>query len=291
MRRFDSARRAALMQDLLRQLTGRPVDLLPFEQVRAGLRLRHVVDRGTRDVPLARIVGTLGRGREFNRAFLPRERTLRERWRAVAKMAESQDGFQPVELYLVGDAYFVVDGHHRVSVARAMNASTIEAHVTEFVTPLLVTPDASTEEIVLQSGLAGFLEATGLAADGRDEFRMTEPGGYERLLEHVNVHRYFRGVEAGQPASWPDAVRSWLETVYRPMVETIRTSGILEEFPGKTETDLYVFVMDHLHHLRERYAPRPVPFALAARHFKTFYSPGTGLFTRLQAWWARRRST
>jgi hypothetical protein len=288
--RFDAARRAALVQDLLGVLKGRPVDLLPFDRVRAGLRLRHMVDRGMQDVPLDRIVGTIGREREFNREFLPREEALRDRWEEVEGLAEGPAGFQPVELYKVGEAYFVVDGHHRVSVAHALGVPAIEALVKEFLTPVPITPDASIEEVLLQSGLADFLETPGLTPEGPDEFRVTEPNGYERLLEHITVHRYYRGVETGRGQTWPEAVGSWRDAVYRPMVDAIRRSGIMEEFPQRTETDLYLFVMDHLHHLRERYAPKPVAPTLAVRHFKFFYTDGPGLGERLRSWWRRLRS-
>jgi hypothetical protein len=288
--RFDAARRAAVVQDLLGVLKGRPVDLLPFDRVRAGLRLRHIVDRGMQDVPLDRIVGTMGREREFNRAFLPREETLRERWEEVESLAEGPAGFRAVELYKVGEAYFVVDGHHRVSVAHSLGIPAIEARVREFVTPVPVSPDTSIEDVLLKRGLADFLETTGLTPATPDEFRVTEPGGYERLLEHITVHRYYRGVETGREPTWPEAVESWRDTVYRPMIETIRRSGIMEEFPGRTVTDLYLFTMDHLHHLRERYAPKPVAPTLAVRHFRFFYTAGPGLGERLRSWWRRLRS-
>jgi hypothetical protein len=285
--RFDAARRAALVQDLLGVLKGRPVDLLPFDRVRAGLRLRHMVDRGMQDVPLDRIVGTMGREREFNREFLPREEALRDRWEEVEGLAEGPAGFQPVELYKVGEAYFVVDGHHRVSVAHSLGVPTIEALVKEFLTPVPISPDASIEEVLLQRGLADFLETTGLVPEGPDDFRVSEPNGYERLLEHITVHRYYRGVETGRGQAWPEAVVSWRDTVYRPMVDAIRRSRIMEEFPRRTETDLYLFVMDHLHHLRERYAPKPVAPTLAVRHFRFFYTAGPGLGERLRSWWRR----
>jgi hypothetical protein len=288
--RFDAARRAALVQDLLGVLKGRPVDLLPFDRVRAGLRLRHMVDRGMQDVPLDRIVGTMGREREFNREFLPREEALRDRWEEVEGLAEGPAGFQPVELYKVGEAYFVVDGHHRVSVAHSLGVPTIEALVKEFLTPVPISPDASIEEVLLQRGLADFLETTGLVPEGPDDFRVSEPNGYERLLEHITVHRYYRGVETGRGQAWPEAVVSWRDTVYRPMVDAIRRSRIMEEFPRRTETDLYLFVMDHLHHLRERYAPKPVAPTLAVRHFRFFYTAGPGLGERLRSWWRRLRS-
>src|SRR5262245_48658292 len=110
---FDSARRAALMQDLLRLMKGLPSDLLPFEEVRERLRLKQIVDRGIQEVPLDRIIGSVGREGKFNRAFLPRDESLRERWEEVRSVAESQEGFPSIELYYVNDVYFVVDGHHR----------------------------------------------------------------------------------------------------------------------------------------------------------------------------------
>ena len=289
MTRFDAARRAAVMNDLLSVVTGRPLDLLPFDRVRAGLRLKHTVDRGNRDVPLDRIVGTLGREREFNREFLPREEALRERWEEVEELAEGPAGFPAVELYQVGDAYFVVDGHHRVSVARSLGVPTVEAHVKEFLTPVPVAPEASLEDVMLSRSLADFLEATGLVPASPDEFRVTQPDGYERLLEHVTVHRYYRGIETGRALTWGEAVASWYDTVYLPVVQPIRERGLLRWFPGRTETDLYLFTMDHLHHLRERYAPKPVGYPVAVRHFKFFYAGGRRLSDRVRAWWRRLR--
>ncbi|QQR72620.1 MAG: transcriptional regulator [Holophagales bacterium] len=253
MARFDEARWRALLHDLWQGLQGRPTDLLPFDVVREGLRLRHFVDRGIREIPLAAIVGSIGRIREFNRAFLPRDEALRDRWEEVRLLALSPTGFPPVEVYQVGDAYFVVDGHHRVSVARSFGAPTIEAWVREFESPVPLSADSSLESVLLQSGLADFLETTGLGGEGAELFRMSEGGGYQRLLDHISVHRYFRGIETGQPVSWPEAVRSWYATVFVPGVEAIRRSGLLADFPGRTEADLYLFVMDRLHLLRERF--------------------------------------
>lgn len=258
MTQFDAARRAALMGDLLRIVLGRPRDLLPFDEVREKLHLRRFVERDVQEVPLDRVVGTVGRERDFNRAFLPRNESLRDRWRKMTELAEGPEGFPPVELYQVGDSYFVVDGHHRVSVARSMGLSTIEARVKEFLAPVSLSPDESLRDVILKGGLADFLEATGLRQTEPDEYRVTSVNGYERLLDQINGHRYFMGIERNAPVPWEEAVRSWHDTVYRPMIETIRRSGILEEFPALTETDLYLFTMDHLHHLRQRYHDRTI---------------------------------
>ncbi len=285
MSRFDDARLAALMGDLLRILRRRPLDLLPFEKVREELRLRHVVDRGIQEVPLANIVGSLGRAKEFNRAFLPRRDAQRDRWRDVRELAEGLRGFDPVELYKVGEAYFVVDGHHRVSVARSLEAPTIEARVREFVTPVPLGPDDSIESVVLRSGLADFLAATGLVPEDEDEFRVTVPDGYARLLEHVSVHRYYRGLETARDVPWEEAVASWRDAVYRPMIRAIRDSRIMGAFPGRTETDLYLFTMNHLHDLRERYGPEVTPEAAVSS--LPWARPAESRLERLRAWWRR----
>jgi len=288
MPRFDSARRAALMTDLLAHVSGRSADLLPFDAIRAGLGLRHLVDRGFHPVPLDRIVGSLGRATEFNRAFLPREESLRERWKVIERLAEGQLGFPPVELYQVGEAFFVVDGHHRISVARALEAPTIEAHVIEFLTPLPLEAGASLEDVLLRRGLPEFLEATGLVPADPDEYRVTVADGYRRLLEHIRVHGYYRGIETGRDLPWQEEVVSWRDSVYRPMVEVIRRSGILDDFPGRTEADLYLFIMDHLHYLRERYGNPALPPAEAVEDFERTQvpePPRSGLRTWLSRVW------
>lgn len=290
MSHFDAARRAALMADLVNQLLERPTDLLPFDEVREQLRLRSVVDRGIQEVPVDQIAGTLGREREFTRAFLPREELLRERWEDVQDLAEGPAGFPPVELYKVGDAYFVVDGHHRVSVARNMGAPTVEARVKEFSTPVPVGAGESLEDIVLKRGLADFFEATGLAPEQPDEFRATTPNAYERMLDHISVHRYYRGMELGRPVSWEDAVASWRDSLFRPVVDTIRKSGVLHDFPARTEADLYLFVMDHLAHLKERHGRATIQPRRAVEHFAARQRRLAALpWDRLLQWWRRRR--
>ena len=289
MSRFDHARRAALMQDLLGLLLGRASDLLPFDEVREGLRLRSLVDRGVQEVPLDRIVGSVGREREFTRAFLPRDESLRKRWEDVTDLAEGPEGTPPVELYKVGEAYFVVDGHHRVSVQRSLRAPAIEARVKEFPTPVSLAPEATIEDVLLKRGLAEFLETTGLVPAHPDEFRTTIPNGYERLVDHINTHRWFRGVDLHREFTPEEAITSWLDIVYRPMVDLIRRSGILEDFPGYTETDLYLYVMQHLHRLRERYGAEAVPPERAMAHFAEHHRerrrPGGGI----SAWLRRLR--
>jgi hypothetical protein len=283
---FDEAKRAALMTDIVRTLRGQPLDLLPFEAIRETLRLRSLTDRGVEEIPLDQIVGSFGREREFNRAFLPRTEALRRRWQKVHDQALGLAGFPSIELFKVGGAFFVLDGHHRVSVARAVGAPTIEAHVREWETDVTIGPNDSVEQLVLRRGRADFLEATALVA-GDIDFVMTEPDGYERLLDHVSKHRYYLGIDQKRHIPWPEAVASWRDTMYEPTIALIRSSGVLAGFPSRTETDLYLFAMDHLHFLRERYGAEKVGPAAAVEEMLVERSKKA--FHRLRALWRRIR--
>jgi hypothetical protein len=283
---FDEARRAAIMSDLLSAIHDRSADLLPFDAVRQKLKLKQLVDRGIQEVPMDKIIGTVGREHEFTRAFLPREESLRGRWEELKDVAEGPAGFPPVELYLVRDVYFVVDGHHRISVERSLGAETIEARVKEFVTPLMLTPDSSMEEIVLKAGLADFLDTTGLVQKSPSDFVMTVANGYEKLVDHITVHRYYLGIEKDRSIPLEEAVRSWRENLYEPVIRVIQKSKVLKDFPEHTETDLYLFIMDHLHYLRERYASGHIKPEGAARSFAKLHHPPAkkGIKRRIKKW-------
>jgi hypothetical protein len=227
--------------------------LLPFDEVRARLRLRSKTDRGLQQIPLDRIVGSVGRYRDFTRAFFPRYDEMGDRWRRVDQLVQSS-GLPPIEVYQVGEVYFVKDGNHRVSVARQHGASTIAAYVWEYPTPVPLSPEDDLDDLLIKQEYAEFLAHTGLDAirpEQRIEF--TTPGRYRALEEHIAVHRYYLGLEQDREIPYEDAVASWYDTVYLPVVQAIRQQEILKEFPGRTEADLYVWVMDHLYYLKEHY--------------------------------------
>jgi hypothetical protein len=86
------------------------------------------------------------------------------------------------------------------------------------------------------------------------------------MIEHIAVHRYFMGLEQERPISEEEAVMHWYDTVYLPIVKVIRESEILKDFPGKTEGDLYLWVLDHQRYLSEHGRDLQPP-ADAAREF------------------------
>ncbi len=253
-RKFSELRFRGFIHSMLFLLQGKPQGLLPFEDVRALLKLTHVRDLGVQDVPLNKIVGSVGRYDDFTREFLPRRDDQEDRWRAVYDLSTSMAGFPPVELFKVGDAYFVRDGNHRVSVARANDAESIEAYVTEYISPVEVASEDSLDELLIKAGAANFAQTTKLdkIRPGHN-IQLTKPGRYKYLLRHITMHKYFREIECSCEISWEEAVASWYDTVYLPLVNEIHERGILERFPGRTEADLYAWLVYHRQALEERY--------------------------------------
>jgi nucleotide-binding universal stress UspA family protein len=133
-----------------------------------------------------------------------------------------------------------------------MGARSIQAYVTEVQAKVSLSAQAGREELILKQEYAQFLEATRL-----DEIRpgadliLSEPGGYEELEEHIAVHRYFMGLEAEREIRYTKAVAHWYDHIYLPVVQRIRELGILRHFPGRTETDLYLWVSKHRAALQE----------------------------------------
>ncbi|MDQ4077799.1 MAG: hypothetical protein M3220_16320 [Chloroflexota bacterium] len=207
--------------------------------------------RGLEEVPLEKITGSVGRYRDFDRAFLPRQKQTRSRWLSIDKAHYEDVPLPPVELYKIGDVYFVKDGNHRVSVARERDQAYIDAVVTEIDTPIPITPDTDLEVIVREAERADFFVRTNLHHLRPDQtIRLTEPGQYEKLLEHIHVHRWYLGVENNREIGWEEAVQSWYDRLYVPLVNYIREQEILEDFPNRTETDLYLWIIEHRAHLR-----------------------------------------
>ncbi len=243
---YNAARRKAFVEEMLSHVTGRPSDLLPFEEVRQSLRLQDSTYKGLHEIELDKIVGSVGRYRDFTRTFLPKSDRSEDRWRRVDAVTHDMVGTPPIEVFKIGDVYFVRDGNHRVSVARAHGAKTIEAYVIEYKTPIPIENTDELDDILLRVERAKFIEDTRLddiRPDNNVEF--TEPGRYRFVGRNITFHKYLRETECGREFTDEEAVTSWYDNVYTPIVNLIRERGILEDFPGRTEADLYAWFVLH----------------------------------------------
>ncbi len=205
-------------------------------------------ERGVHEIPLNAIVGSVGRYTDFTRTFLPLKSEDQQRWARVKTVIDDPGGvgLPPIEVYKVGEVYFVLDGNHRVSIARKEGFQHIEAHIIEVKTDVPLTPDVQPDDLIIKAEYADFLEQTGIARLRPDvDLSVTVPGQYEKLKEHIEVYRYFLGTNQEKEISYPESVIHWYETIYLPLVEPIRERGLLRWFPGRTETDLYLWVSEH----------------------------------------------
>src|SRR2546430_503659 len=185
-RNFSKARMQAFWKETWSLLTRRSIDLLRFEEVKHRLRLRDERYLGLREIELDKIVGSVGRYKDFTRDFLPRTNAVRSRWQRLDAMARGPEGFPPIEVYKVGDVYFVIDGNHRVSVARQLGAKTIEAYVTELPTPVPLDANTQPDDLLIKEGYADFLRQTHLdLLRPGSQVILTEPDRYRQLIEHI----------------------------------------------------------------------------------------------------------
>jgi hypothetical protein len=263
---FRRARLSSFFHHIREVLSGERRRLLAFDEVREKLHLGGPIHRGLQTVPLEKIVGSVNRYRDFDRLFLPTQSHTEDRWRRISRAWYQDINLPPVLLYKVGEAYFVVDGNHRVSVARERGQKFIDAEVREVQSRVPVTADLGPDDLECLGERVEFLERTQL--DRLHAESVIEPtvlGGYDRLLEHISVHRYFMGIDQGRPISEQEAVRHWYETLYLPVVDVVRRSDILEDLPGRTETDLYLWAMDHLHFLNSQEGGAPAAPGEAAQ--------------------------
>jgi hypothetical protein len=273
LERFLQARKKARRDALAARLKGQDANLqlLPFDVIRSELRQQSPFYRGIQEVPIDQIVGSVGRYNEFTRHFLPLNDSLAERWVGVDTLARAE-GWPPVELYKVGNAYFVRDGNHRVSVARQMDTPTIEAHVWEYPDDLEIGPNDTLDDVLIRLGERNFFEKTHLDEMYPDHnLHFTVPGRHTEMLVQIYDLQKKLAVIDGEMMPFEEAVAAWYEMIYLPTIQIIRESGLLKEFPGRTEADLFGWLSKHRDALRKRYGDYESLHDLAAmlvQHYK-----------------------
>jgi hypothetical protein len=232
----------------------RPAVLLSFDQVHERLQLENVRYLDLQDVPIDQIVGSVGRYGDFTRAFFPRGDHLRGRWENIQQLVATGRSLPPVELYKVGQVYFVRDGNHRVSVARHRGFSSIEALVWEYDAPVPLEPDRDIDELLCNAAREAFVERTGIDRLCPDlHIELTQPDGYDVLLLEIERLREVLSTMEGRELVPDEALTLWCEIRYTPVVEIIQRRAILQEFSGRTEGDLYLWLCRNRRELEEGY--------------------------------------
>lgn len=244
---FNRAKNRAKIQGLMKTLSWKNNDLLSWYEVTSIIKPKSETYVGMRTIPVDKIIGSEGRYRDFSAAFLPKREMLRHRWVSVDEALHSDVILPPISVYSLGGWYFVRDGNHRVSVAKAMGQDFIDAEVVELDSEIPLEPGMSMRELrrrVVQYEREMFLQQYGNLNLPLGDIVFTTPGAYPELVNHILVHKYYINQDIkDREITLQEAAKSWYENVYSPIVKVVRDEHILSSFPGNTEGDMYMWLV------------------------------------------------
>jgi len=269
---FSHAYRKSFIRSIVSWIHNESNDLLPYDEVRKHIPIRGQHYIGLRQIETAKVIGSVNRYNDFDRAFLPRQSHTRSRWESIDRAYFEDVILPPIDVYKIGDVYFVKDGNHRVSVARERGQVYMDAYVIEVDIPGTLEADTNINDLLMVQEYAEFLSTTHLDEYFPDHnFKFSIPGQYEKVLQHISVHQWFMGEAQKHPIEYAEAVKGWYKDLYRPLVKIIRKHKILDNFPGRTEMDLYLWIIEHRWYLGEE-RNHPVSLETAALNFAEKFS-------------------
>lgn len=239
---FLRARRRQVLSRLAAWLRRQPDDvniMLPFDEVVAALGRTGERRLGLQVITLDSIVGSVDRSREFDRRFRPTSGQVRERWQRLALAQRRGESIPPIEVYRVGDMHFVVDGHHRVSVAHALGLKTIDAYVTEVMTRLSPGGIRYRGDLLVKDYRRIFLDRVPLLGEARRAVLLTDPWDYAELAESVEAWGFRLMQDEGRYLDRLTVAQRWYDEEFVPVVRMLRQAGMIET---QTEAEAYMWV-------------------------------------------------
>ena len=252
-RDFSRARRKAFLRRIGAYLRRDPASnqLLSFDEVKGALGVVSQNYLGPREVPVAKIIGSVGRHRDFDRTFLPSKPDLSTRWRRIDEIMHRAEELPPVSLYKIGDAFFVQDGNHRVSVARQQGVEMIDAEVVELRSRVPVDSALTARDLLHKLEHRHLLERLPIDRVLPEiKVELSDIADYRRLATYIEAHGFRTSQLWKRYVSPEEVLGDWYEYHYRPVAEMIREERVLDAFPDRTELDLYLWIVNH----RERLA-------------------------------------
>ena len=280
---YAMARRAAKRRRLWARLLGKSNTLIPFEDLKRMSGFVSQRYRGLQPVALDKIIGSLERFEDFDRTFQPTQEHSARKWLSVDSAYIEGVSLPAISLYKVGDAYFVVDGHHRVSGARQKGQTYIDAEVIEVKSRVPVTANLTLQDLDVVGAYRDFLEETGLDELRPDQnVRLTMPGDYSKLIDHIRTHKYFVETDGSRELTWEEAVTHWYDQIYLPVVETIRKNNLMADFPGHADGDLYLWLIEHAYYLSQELGQNLAPWEVARDYINRFSHRPKRLISRIK---------
>lgn len=274
---FFKARNKALFNDLQHFLVPDESKLLSFSEIKQMLKPQNEVYKGMEAVPVKDIVGSEGRYHDFDNHFFPRNVHLKSRWTSIDKAHLQNIILPPIVLYEIGGLYFVRDGNHRVSVAKAQGVEMIDAEVVSLQSEIKLKSGMSIRQIqkaVIHYEKRVFYNETAFG-DITDCWNLdfSTPGQYDVLYQHIQIHKYFINQTRSEEISTEDAILSWYHTLYIPIISIIKKRHILRKFKHRTPADLYVWIVKYWDELKKKFGDS-VSMDSAATEFTDKFGEG-----------------
>lgn len=239
---FARVRRQATVADLASRVRRQASDInliLPFQEVVEALGRTYERNIGLHNIPLDSIVGTVDRGKDFDRGFRPTSARARPRWERIAMAQRRGEDMPPISVYRIGDLHFVRDGHHRVSVARALGRPTIDAYVTEVGTKIGAGRGLTLSDLPLKGHERLFYERVPLSTNLRPRIKLRDQWRYAELAEAVEAWGFRLIQRRDEVLTREEVADIWFKEDYVPLVEALRAADLMG---SGTETEAYMRV-------------------------------------------------
>ncbi len=243
---FLKAKRRAKLQRVFSTFKWQNPDLLSFYEVTKLIKPESQSYKGMQTIEVKNIIGSENRYHDFSSAFLPKNNSLERKWENIDAARLDDIPLPPISVYKLGQWYFVRDGNHRVSVAKAKGQEFIDAEVVELSSKVPLHEGMTMNELrkaVVECERARFIEQYNPTYLPMDRIVFTSPGSYPEMVNHILVHKYYANQHEDHTMTFEEGAVSWYNNVYRPVVDALDKEHLLSRFPGQTEADLYMWLV------------------------------------------------
>ena len=272
---FAKARNKAFFNEIQHLLSPEEASLISLNDVKQLIRPVNETYLGMKVIPIDKIIGSEGRYKDFDNNFFPKSSHLRNRWEHVDEAAIKEINLPPIKVYEIAGLYFVRDGNHRVSVAKARGTEFIDAEVVTLQSEIKLKKPDNINDIVKQiiNYEKRLFYAETSFGDITDFWCLdfSRAGRYDVIYNHILTHKYFLNQKQKDEVSMEDAIISWFTKVYIPIISTIQKKKILKKFPKRTYSDLYVWIVRYWDDLKHKFGNNEIPIDLAVEDFTKKY--------------------
>ena len=254
---FAKARNKALFNEIQHFLKPEEAAMISFRDIKEWLKPQNQTYIGMQVIPIEKIVGSEGRYKDFDNQFFPKNTFIKERWEHVDEAVIKDIILPPIKVYELGGLYFVRDGNHRVSVAKSKGVEFIDAEVVSLQSEIRLPPVRSLtgmiKEIISYEKRNFYFETS--FGDITDYWCLdfSTTGQYDVIYNHILTHKYFINQNQEKEISIEDAITSWFNTVYLPVIHTIDKYKIMKYFKHRTKSDLYVWIIKYFDELKRKF--------------------------------------